>query len=225
MRQTAQAMERSWSWGWLAELIWSPQQLFEHLRERWVWIPAYLTTATFIAIGSTLAYSAMQEATSAALRGQDTPQDISQLVLLANQIGYFLSPVLSPFVTPVLFAYFLLFLSMFLAVRVKFGKLFSLSMWSFVPFVGVRYLAQGLVVLLSGHTSIFNVELSAAAFLPWGSSPLLRILAAQVDPFYLWSLFLLATGFSTLLRQPLKTGVICSAVAVAIRVVLTLSVA
>jgi hypothetical protein len=179
----------------------------------------YVQVVVLMAVGVAASYNHTVAQSADILRAQGVGQELASVILKSTKVGQIVTPVASPWVTPILFAYLLLFVSIFLNVPVRFGKLFSLAMWSFVPFVGLRFLVQQALYALLGGTS---VDLSLAVFLPEGSSRILHGLAGQIDPFYLWSLGLLAVGYSTMLKRPLRDGLVCSGVALAIRTGVTI---
>ena len=206
------------------DLWWRPGALFDQLRNRWTWIPAYVQTAVLLGIGTAVSYSHVLYVNEQAFIQQGVSPAIINMVLTSTKVGFLLVPLVSPFVTPTLLAYLLLFLSAFLNIRVRFGKLFALVMWSFIPYTGLHYLIQALLTPTIQAQSVGMIDLSLGVVLPHTVSPVVRAFAGQLNPFYLWSLYLLAAGFAKLMRRPRRDGLICSGVVLAIRLLITLAV-
>lgn len=211
------------SWGSSVDLWIMPTKLFELLRGKWVWSPAYLQTVALMGVGTLLIYRHLEAANLQLLASGGLPTDLGRLIITSARIGYVISPLASPFVAPTLIAYLLLFISIFMDINVKFGKLFSLAMWSLLPFTGLRYLVQSLVLATTHGNPGVALDFSAGVFLPESASPLLKALAGQVDPFYWWTLGLLAVGYSTMMKRPLRDGIIVSCFVLGLRLALTLT--
>ncbi|MFO7274430.1 MAG: YIP1 family protein [Bacillota bacterium] len=208
---------------WLLTLRywWEPGEVFRGLRTKPAWFPAYLLTASLMAAGTLIAYSHVTASTREALSQAGVAEGFLRVIMTSTSIGLALTPLVSPLIAAVLVSYLLLLVGIFMGAPVRFGQLFSLAMWSFVPFQGLRFLVQGIVAPLAGVPAIDAVDLSLAVLLPATLPAVALAVASQIDPFYLWSLGLLTLGYATMFRRSRKEALAVSFLLMGVRTVLT----
>jgi len=208
---------------WLLALRywWEPGKVYAGLRSRTTWFPAYLLTAILMAAGTLIAYPTIRATTQDALSQAELAEGFINLIVTSATVGLALAPFISPLIAAVVVTYALLVLSIFMNARVRFGQLFTLTMWSLLPFQGLRYLVQGVVVSLTRAPAIAAVDLSAAALLPSSLPPLAYAVVAQIDPFYLWSLGLLTLGYATMFHRTTREALVVVSIVLALRIFLT----
>jgi len=198
----------------LVDLIDRPAVTLKYVSEKsgWLWLrPALLILVGLVVRGVA---TAPQAATLAAREMQrrmlDMPPD--QAEAMGQQMATFSSPAMIAvfaivggiFMTALLWiigAGALYTLVLFLGGEGSFKQMFTLMAWTWLPFF-LRDLTQAAYVALSGQM-VVNAGLSglvATGDLAFDGANLLYIFLAQLDPFFVWHLILVAMGLAALNR-------------------------
>lgn len=118
-------------------------------------------------------------------------------------VGGGIASVVGPFVVWLIAALLFKFFNLFIGNEANFKKLYAVAVITSVPTV-LGNILRAIMVATSPAESLPNVTTSAALVLPKGTiGPAFAILS-QIDPFYIWSLILLAMGTALVLNTSVK---------------------
>ncbi|TCP55925.1 Yip1-like protein [Tumebacillus sp. BK434] len=181
-----------------------PAAAFERLRGKggWVLTLILLTALSVLALwlqGDAMIGTIDQELSRQAERGQEIPETVRDLALAsALGIGYVtaaLSIVLTMFIGGLL----LLLVNLFVRGEATYMQLSKVALYSYIPTI-IGTLLTGIIAYATGATSLFDVSLTAGAFVSDKTS-MLFVLAQMVNPFAIWSLVLMIIGTSVMTRK------------------------
>lgn len=182
-----------------------PQATFERLREKkggWVLTLIILTALSVLSLwlqSDAMVGTVEQEFIKAEEMGQGVPDSIRDIAVgSALVVGYItsaLSIVMSMFVGGLL----LLLVNLFVRGEAKYMQLSKVALYSYIP-AAIGMLITGLIAYATGATTLYDVSLSAGAFVEDKSS-MLFVLAQMLNPFSIWSLILMIIGTSVMTRK------------------------
>lgn len=137
------------------------------------------------------------------------PDQVAQMKTFAANgalVGGGVATVIGPFVAWLIAALLFKFFNLFIGKEAPFNKLYAVAVITTVPIV-LGNVLRTIMVATSPAESFPTITTSAALALPKGTiGPVFAILS-QIDPFYIWSLILLAMGTALVLRTSVrKTG-------------------
>jgi hypothetical protein len=152
-----------------------------------------------------------------------TQNNVPEAIRNWSMAGFWVGVWVMPFVLPLLssFGYTaaLGFIAPFVEVRDgRFGRLYAVSLWAMVPAYLVGSIIRGILsVLVGSDKGALAVDLSLKALLPPEAPRLLHSLGLTLDVFFLWTLILIAVGFSTVHKRPWKAGAVAAMILLAFR--------
>lgn len=135
----------------------------------------------------------------------NTPQGLDMAVTSAV-VAAVAGAVLAPAVSCLIYALLLKIFNLFTGEKAPFRRFYAVTVYAYTPIL-FTLLIQTIVAVLSAHPNFMASPSSLYAFFPAGASGFAANLAKQIEPFMLWSLFLMAMGGSTLMRKPLRSTV------------------
>jgi hypothetical protein len=136
----------------------------------------------------------------------NTPQGLD-VAMTSGVIAAVAGAILAPAFGCLIYALLLKIFNMFTGEKAPFRRFYAVTVYAYVPLL-FSLLIQTVVVLLSAHPDFTSSASSLYAFFPAGASGFAANLAKQVEPFFLWSLCLMALGSSALMRKPMRTTAI-----------------
>jgi len=131
----------------------------------------------------------------------------ADMVVNAAIVGAVLAGLFSPVFFCLLYAGLLKIFNLFAGEPTQFRKFFAVTVYSYFPLLIATVIATGLI-LVSPATHLEEVSTSLYLLFPPGSKGFLASLARQIDPFYLWSLVLMALGASVASKAKFRSYVI-----------------
>ncbi|HEX3031286.1 MAG TPA: YIP1 family protein [Bacillota bacterium] len=116
--------------------------------------------------------------------------------------------ILMPLIIWLVYVLIFKFANLFIGNEAPFKKLYAVAILTYVPTL-LGNLLRSLLVLVSPAENFGTVTTSAALLMPKGSTGPLFVALTRLDPFYIWSLWLLAIGAAYVLKTTTKkTGLI-----------------
>lgn len=201
--------------GRLTGIFWDPKPVYQDLaaRPRW-WVPILLTTAAALAYVAAFSHRiGWEQFLEQELRSNPRLQQLSveqQREILARQTkfvgvaGYAGAAVGTAVVCVVVAAVFLFVFRVFGGAELGFRHSLSITAYSFLP----NALASALAIVVVTQTDPADFDLRNPLMLnaAWlvrseGAPAWLRTLAASLDLFSIWTLLLLALGYSVAARK------------------------
>lgn len=182
-----------------------PQAAFADIGEQTRWLPPLLiisavnflcTAAAIPKIKEFAIYTFEQQAQAAPEMAAAATAD---MVVNAAVIGALLAGLFSPVIMCLLFAGLLKLFNLFSGEPTQFRRFFAITVYSYFPILIGTVISTGLI-MVSPATHLEEVSTSLYLLFPPGSKGFAASLARQVDPFYLWSLILMALGSSVISR-------------------------
>lgn len=134
----------------------------------------------------------------------NTPQGLD-MALTSAVVAAVAGAVLAPAVSCLIYALLLKLFNLFTGEKTPFRRFYAVTVYAYTPIL-FTLLIQTLVTTLSAHPNFMASPSSLYAFFPAGTSGFAANLAKQIEPFMLWSLFLIAMGGSTLMRKPVRSA-------------------
>ncbi len=124
---------------------------------------------------------------------------VSGLVSFALIGGLF-----SPAIMCLLYAGLLKLFNLFAGEPAPFRQFFAVTVYSYFPIIFGTVIAT-IMILMSPATHLEEVSTSLYLLFPPGSKGFAANIARQIDPFFLWSLVLMALGSSVISRARFKS--------------------
>jgi hypothetical protein len=124
---------------------------------------------------------------------------VSGLVIFALIGGLF-----SPAIMCLLYAGLLKLFNLFAGEPAPFRQFFAVTVYSYFPIIFGTVIAT-IMILMSPATHLEEVSTSLYLLFPPGSKGFAANIARQIDPFFLWSLVLMALGSSVISRARFKS--------------------
>lgn len=187
--------------------------LFGRFKHDWSWGWAYLYAAAGLLGGNLMALANASRLVEANLEAASVPQALIDFDMKLIQVANLLLPWVSPLIQAFLMATVVQFLCVFMNVRVRFSKLFSLVMHSFLPTYLVGQLVKGALAMIMPPEAILRINLSPAILLPNSQvGSWLYLVLSTFDVFIVASLVLLALGFAVAQKQSRVRGTVCATV-------------
>lgn len=192
----------------LSRIFTSPSSVFIDLERNHSWFAALLII-TGISLAATLPllskikeYGIIQLQQMPDNPALATPEALamaSQITVIAAIAGAFLMPLLFALLMGLLLKLF----NAFSGDKVQYRKLFAVCIYAYLPMLLSSLIA--LVIGLSTPAESFgNVSTSLYLLFPPDSHSFAAMLAAHINPFMLWSLYLLALGGAILMKSEIR---------------------
>lgn len=129
------------------------------------------------------------------------------MVSVTSVVGGGVAVLVMPFVSWLVISGLFKFYNMFVGSDASFKKLYAVSVITSIPML-LGTALRSIMVIFSPAENFASVTTSAALILPKESMGPLFAVLALVDPFYIWSLALLAMGTALVLKTSVKkTGI------------------
>jgi hypothetical protein len=191
-------------------LFYSPQATFADIgrQPRWLLPLAIVSITSFLC--SLASFPKLKEFTlyTLELQAQTMPEladaaamdiAVSGLVIFALIAGLF-----SPAIMCLLYAGLLKLFNLFAGEPAPFRQFFAITVYSYFPIIFAAVIAT-IMILMSPATHLEEVSTSLYLLFPPGSKGFAANIARQIDPFFLWSLVLMALGSSVISRARFKS--------------------
>lgn len=130
------------------------------------------------------------------------PETLGMMSLLIV-ITALISAILIPVIFPLLMALLLKLFNAFIEYKVPYRKLFAICVYAYLPMLLSTLIGLGLG-LMTPVESFGNVSTSLSLLFPPDSHSFWALLAAQINPFTLWSLYLIALGGAIMMKCNIK---------------------
>lgn len=192
----------------LSRIFTSPGSVFTDLERNHSWLAALLIIAG-VSLAATLpllskikAYGIIQlqqMPDNPALANPQALETAAQVTVIATIAG----AILIPLFFALIMALLLKLCNAFTGDKVQYRKLFSVCVYAYLPMLLSTLIGLGLG-LTTPLESFGNVSTSLYLMFPPDSHSFAAMLAAHVDPFLLWSLYLTALGGAILMKSEVK---------------------
>jgi hypothetical protein len=199
-------LPRQSPWANLITVWFSPDRTFTGLRTDWPWLPAYLATAFSLLVAQFLLSPRTQEVTNALLGTMDADSSAVTLTTWVLRINMVAGPLLQPLTRAFLVSLVVSFTSMFAGVAHRFGKVFAICMWAFLPATALSSLIKGSLLATLPGLPPDQVRFDLLFLVPVESGSLGQAVAGVLDLFFLWTLVLLGYGFVVVHKCKSKVG-------------------
>lgn len=191
-------------------LFYSPQAAFEDIGRQPRWLPPLAIVSITSFLCSLASLPKLKEFTlyTLELQAQTMPEladaaamdiAVSGLVIFALIAGLF-----SPAIMCLLYAGLLKLFNLFAGEPAPFRQFFAVTVYSYFPIIFAAVIAT-IMILMSPATHLEEVSTSLYLLFPPGSKGFAANIARQIDPFFLWSLVLMALGSSVISRARFKS--------------------
>lgn len=191
-------------------LFYSPQAAFEDIGRQPRWLPPLAIVSITSFLCSLASLPKLKEFTlyTLELQAQTMPEladaaamdiAVSGLVIFALIAGLF-----SPAIMCLLYAGLLKLFNLFAGEPAPFRQFFAITVYSYFPIIFAAVIAT-IMILMSPATHLEEVSTSLYLLFPPGSKGFAANIARQIDPFFLWSLVLMALGSSVISRARFKS--------------------
>ena len=191
-------------------LFYSPQAAFEDIGRQPRWLPPLVIVSIISFLCSLVSIPKLKEFTlyTLELQAQTMPEladaaamdiAVSGLVIFALIAGLF-----SPAIMCLLYAGLLKLFNLFAGEPAPFRQFFAITVYSYFPIIFAAVIAT-IMILMSPATHLEEVSTSLYLLFPPGSKGFAANIARQIDPFFLWSLVLMALGSSVISRARFKS--------------------
>lgn len=191
-------------------LFYSPQAAFADIGRQPRWLPPLAIVSITSFLCSLASLPKLKEFTlyTLELQAQTMPEladaaamdiAVSGLVIFALIGGLF-----SPAIMCLLYAGLLKLFNLFAGEPAPFRQFFAVTVYSYFPIIFAAVIAT-IMILMSPATHLEEVSTSLYLLFPPGSKGFAANIARQIDPFFLWSLVLMALGSSVISRARFKS--------------------
>lgn len=196
-------------WQRLMGIITKPQDtLAEVIRKPTVLWPAVVISVVNL-VFFLITMPKLQKYTLMAL--ENLPQKIppeqlartKSIALIGVAVGGSLSVIIMPLVICLIITLLIKLFNLIIGSEPSFKQLYAVSLITSLPTV-LGSILRTLLLAISPVESFATVTTSAALALPKGSTGPLFVVLSQVDPFLIWSLFLLSMGAAMVLKTSTK---------------------
>ncbi|MGI5880313.1 MAG: YIP1 family protein [Syntrophomonadaceae bacterium] len=188
----------------LSRVFTSPSSVFMDLEDNSYWLATLLIiigvslAATLPLLSKIKEYGliTMQKIPdNPSLSNPETLNMVSLLIVITALI----SAVLIPVIFPLIMALLLKMYNGFIEYKVPYRKLFAVCVYAYLPMLLSTVIGLGLG-LMTPVESFSNVSTSLNLLFPPDSHSFLALLAGQINPFMLWSLYLAALGGAIMMK-------------------------
>ncbi|HQA50591.1 MAG TPA: YIP1 family protein, partial [Syntrophomonadaceae bacterium] len=187
-----------------------PQAAFADIGRQPRWLPPLVIVSIISFLCSLVSIPKLKEFTlyTLELQAQTMPEladaaamdiAVSGLVIFALIGGLF-----SPAIMCLLYAGLLKLFNLFAGEPAPFRQFFAVTVYSYFPIIFAAVIAT-IMILMSPATHLEEVSTSLYLLFPPGSKGFAANIARQIDPFFLWSLVLMALGSSVISRARFKS--------------------
>lgn len=190
-------------------ILLNPKQTFEEIAQHpnWGWALLIITLINLACTLLTIPKLKIFLMETMQQQAQQNPAlntpEMAHFAETSGLIGAIIGAMLVPAITCLIFALLLKIFNAFSGEKMPFRRFYAVSVYAYIP-VLFTLLIQTVVIILSAHPDFAGAPSSLYAFFPSGATGFAANFAKQVEPFFLWSLYLLALGGSTLIRKPVR---------------------
>ena len=186
----------------------SPRAVFEDAVSRTSWLPL-LVLMCIISLGfSLLTISKVQEFFQINMQTQmqtvPGSPDLTAMMLNTMTITSVVGAALSPIIFCLLAAVLLKLCNAFVGEKTPYRQFFAVSVYAYLPML-IASVLTSIIISLTPAANFAEVSTGLYLFFPPGSTGFAASLARKIDPFYLWSIFLLALGGAVLSQAKVKS--------------------
>jgi len=188
--------------GNLWTVLTSPTATFERLREnRAFWLPM-IVLIVLSGIGMWLQIPALIGEMEKGLADSGLPAEAVQGAQIGAQIMAVVSAGVGVLIGTFLSGVLLLLVNLIVRGDAQYMQLVTVGLYAYVPVV-ISQLIVGILVRVTGATSVFDVALNLGTFMTEKTGVLFHTLT-MVDPFAIWSLVLTVIGTAVMAQRPRK---------------------
>ena len=174
------------------------------------WVPPLIivSVVSFLCTLATLPKLKEYTAYTLELQAQAAPEianaAATDMIVNAAVIAALVGSLVMPAILCLLYAGLLKLFNLFAGEPAQFRQFFAVAVYSYFPIL-LGAVVASIMVIISPASHLEEVSTSLYLLFPPGSKGFAASLARQVDPFYLWSLVLMALGSSVISRARFKS--------------------
>lgn len=177
----------------------NPRTAFEDISEQPRWLPSLLIITAVSLMAAVASIPKIKEYSLYTLeqQAQIAPELAASADLVVNGAvaGAVLVGLFSPVFICLLYAGLLKLFNLFVGEPTQFRRFFGVTVYSYFPILIATIIATG-IIMVSPATHLEEISTSLYILFPPGSKGFAASFARQIDPFFLWSLVLMALGSS-----------------------------
>lgn len=204
--KTETVLTNSSVWHGLLHIWIRPGNTFQCLRTNWAWTPPYLTLGLMILASQLILSTRLQEEIEAALLLQNADPIVYSIASWIIRVSTVIGPFVQPLARAFMIALIASFVSALMGIAHRFGKVYSLAMWSLLPSMGLGTLFKSTLLAAIPDLPLASFRSDLLFFLPLTPGSVGYQLVAGLDLFLLWTLVLLSVGFITIHKCTKQQG-------------------
>lgn len=192
----------------LSRIFTNPSSVFMELERNHTWFAALLIISSISLVAALPLLSKIKEYSiiklqqipdNPALSNPEAINIVGTTAVIATIVGALLTPLLFAMIVALLLKLY----NAFAGDKVQYRKLFSVCVYAYLPLLLSSLI--GLVIGLTTPVENFsNVSTSLNLLFPPDTYTFPAMLAAQINPFMLWSLYLTALGGAIVMKSEFK---------------------
>lgn len=191
----------------------NPRTVFADIGEQPRWLPPLLIVTAVSFLCTLASIPKLKEFTAYTLDLQaQTMPELANAAAVAMTVNAavviaLIAGLLSPAIMCLLYAGLLKLFNLFAGEPTQFRQFFAVTVYSYFPIL-IGAAVGTILIVISPASHLEEVSTSLYLFFPPGSKGFAANLARQIDPFYLWSLVLMALGASVASQAKFRSYVI-----------------
>lgn len=205
-------------WQRIAGVLYNgPRETFADINNKPGWLPPLLITSlvSFLSTSATIPKLREFIIHTMELQAQTSPElanaATAGMAVNVAIVSAVIASLFAPAILCLCFAGLLKLFNLFVGEPVSFRNFFAVAIYSYFPIMIGAVIAT-VIIIISPSSHLQEVSTSLYLLFPPGSKGFAAGLARQVDPFYLWSLGLMAMGSSVISRARFQSYAIYLAV-------------
>jgi hypothetical protein len=187
----------------------SPITVFEEIAERPSWLPALILISIINLIATLISLPKLKEfiIITMQIQAQSNPAlstpAAQDMAINAGIISAVVGGVIGPIIMCLIFAGLLKLCNMFAGEPTPYKRFFAVSVYAYMPLI-IATIISTIMVVLTPASNMLEISTGLYLLFPPGTKGFAADIARKIDPFYLWSIFLIALGGATMAKSKIK---------------------
>lgn len=193
------------TWWDLAVIWYRPWQTFLRMRSGWAWLPPYALLVACLFTSQFIVRDRIEESLRA-LTAITEANAAGSLVRAAVKVNIVAAPLIQPLSRAFLFALLVSLVAALSGILHRFGKVYSLVVWSLLPSLGLGTVIKSILLAMNPNLLVDGVRTDLLFLVPLTPGSVAFRLVGALDLFLLWSIGLLSVGFVILHKCAPRVG-------------------
>jgi hypothetical protein len=187
----------------------NPTTVFEDIAERPSWLPALILISIINLIATLINLPKLKEFIIITLQQQAhsnpalSSPATQDMAVNAGVISAVVGGALGPIIMCLIFAGLLKLCNIFAGETTPYKRFFAITVYAYMPLI-IATIIGTVMIALSPASNLMEISTGLYLLFPPGTKGFLANLARQIDPFYIWSVFLIALGGATMAKSKIK---------------------